>query len=71
MGKLILARHHESELAPQVRVGILVHRDVRDVAELDSGLAQAIADRLGRKTGPVLDTTKAFFLDRREQLSIL
>ena len=63
-------RHHEAELAPQVRARILVQRNLRHLPEPHPALPQAIADRLGRKLGPVLDSPEAFFLRRRHEHAV-
>src|SRR5579885_1402817 len=58
------------ELAPEVRAGIAVDRDVGDVPELDARLGKAIADRELRKARPMLDPPEPLLLRRRHQHAI-
>src|SRR5262249_27243283 len=50
-----------SKFAPEVGAAVLIERDMIQLAETDAGFAQAISDRLGGKSRPVLDAAKALF----------
>ena len=51
-----------AKLTDEVSPAVLIDRDVVHVTQTNPCLAQAIADRLRRKTGPVLLTAKSLLL---------
>ena len=63
-------REDEAEPAQKIGAWIERNRHVIEIAGADLGLLEAIANRLGRKPGPVLDTVEAFFLNGGDQLAI-
>src|SRR5690606_1166399 len=65
------AREQIEELAPKMRIAVLVERDVVDIRQRDAGLLQAISDRLRGKASPMLEPAKTFFLGGRDQLAVL
>src|SRR5262249_1097420 len=58
------------QLAQPMGPAVLVDRDVLHIAEPEVRLAQAIGDRLRRKSGPALAPVKAPFLGRGDQHAI-
>src|SRR5262245_13975398 len=59
-----------SELAQNIGPAVLIDRDMVHVVQVQLRLAQAIFNRLGRKTSPVFDAAKAFFLCGGNQLAV-
>src|SRR5881227_896820 len=55
-----------------VQTGRGVTRDAKvfDLINTDARCAQAVSNRLRRKTRAVLDAIKAFFFNRRDQLAV-
>jgi hypothetical protein len=56
-------KHEVPELVHEVRTAVLIERHVVNIVQADPGLAQAISDRLGWKSGPVLHAPEAFFFN--------
>jgi hypothetical protein len=54
-----------------VRGGISRNADVLDLFKPNARCSQTVTNRFGGKTSAVLETIKAFFLNRRNQFSIL
>jgi hypothetical protein len=63
-------RKDETESPEIVDARLTIDRDMSDIGEFDSALAQAIIDRIGRKPSPMLDPAEAFFLRRGNDFSI-
>src|SRR5207249_11040745 len=49
---------------------LAIDRDVIDVAEVDPGFVEAVADRLGGQAGPMFDATKPLFLGGGNEFAI-
>ena len=64
-------REHIGQLAPAVGPVVTVDRDVVDVAQLDTGLGEAVSDRFTGKAAPVLDPPETLLFDGRDQLAVL
>ena len=61
----------KSELLAEMRVAVLVYRQMIDIGQRHARFVQTIGDRGCRKSGPVLDTAEALLLDGGDQLAIL
>src|SRR5271165_2790687 len=60
----------ECNLPPKVGGRVLIHRDMIDVGQADAGLVQAVANRLARESGPMLDAAKALLLGSCHQSAV-
>src|SRR5690606_1024805 len=58
------------EARAPVGLGVAVDGDVLDVLRLEPALAQAIADRLRREAGPVLDAPEALLLGGGDEAAV-
>ena len=59
---------NENQPAPVIYARFAIDGDVIDVAEATSAFAQAVIDRLGRQSRPMLDPPEAFLLGRGDEL---
>src|SRR5262249_43123119 len=59
------------ELPSEIGFGVVIDRDAIDVGNLELRLCKAVANGLARKSGPVLDTAKALFLGRGDDVAFL
>src|ERR1051326_1818839 len=55
------------DFSEKVSTWVGVDRDVCDIGECRAGLLEAIAHRLGRKSCPMFDATKALFVRRGDE----
>src|SRR5438105_3026203 len=59
-----------TELLEEIGARVLVQRDDRNVGEFCTDFAQAVADGLGRESGPMLDAPEALFFRSRDQVAV-
>src|SRR5207253_4201819 len=60
----------KKDFAAEVGPGVERSGDVVDVLGADAAGRQAVADRLRREAGPMLDAVEPFLLDRGDELAI-
>src|SRR5438309_212202 len=58
------------EQSLELHEGLVVERDVAQVAERDAPFPETVAYRLGREPGIVLFAIESFFLRRRDDLAV-
>ena len=66
-------RPHRSDigdLTEDIRAAVLIDRDSIHVGKRDAGLLQAIADRFGRESGPVLDSAQPLLFHGGNKLTV-
>jgi hypothetical protein len=59
-----------ANFSDSMRAAVRVDRDMLDIAKTQPRFAQAIGDRLRRKSSPMLDAPKTLFFCRRYQHAV-